>query len=131
MPSSRSSRWMAGSRARGFLSPPGCCATPSVSDSPTRLSRRSPARTRRAFAPRKAYGIESRFAQIDTMAGEFPADTNYLYATYHADGFDVAPSRHKKILILGSGTYRIGSSVEFDWCAVNAAQAASALGYET
>ncbi|MFH0340765.1 MAG: carbamoyl-phosphate synthase (glutamine-hydrolyzing) large subunit [Chromatiales bacterium] len=82
-------------------------------------------------AARKAHGIESRFAQIDTMAGEFPADTNYLYATYHADGFDVAPSRHKKVLILGSGTYRIGSSVEFDWCAVNAAQAASALGYET
>jgi carbamoyl-phosphate synthase large subunit len=82
-------------------------------------------------AARKAHGIESRFAQIDTMAGEFPADTNYLYATYHADGFDVAPSRHKKILIIGSGTYRIGSSVEFDWCAVNAVQAASALGYET
>jgi len=82
-------------------------------------------------AMRKSHGIESRFAQIDTMAGEFPADTNYLYATYHADAFDVAPSRHKKILILGSGTYRIGSSVEFDWCAVNAAQAASALGYET
>jgi carbamoyl-phosphate synthase large subunit len=82
-------------------------------------------------AVRKAHGVESRFAQIDTMAGEFPADTNYLYATYHADGFDVAPSRHKKILIIGSGTYRIGSSVEFDWCAVNAVQAASALGYET
>lgn len=82
-------------------------------------------------AARKAHGIEARFAQIDTMAGEFPADTNYLYATYHADGFDVAPSRRKKILMLGSGTYRIGSSVEFDWCAVNAAQAASALGYET
>jgi len=82
-------------------------------------------------AARKAHGIESRFAQIDTMAGEFPADTNYLYATYHADDYDVAPSRHKKVLILGSGTYRIGSSVEFDWCAVNAAQAAAALGYET
>ena len=65
------------------------------------------------------------------MAGEFPADTNYLYATYHADAFDVAPSRHKKILILGSGTYRIGSSVEFDWCAVNAAAGGSELGYET
>ena len=82
-------------------------------------------------ATRKAHGIESRFAQIDTMAGEFPADTNYLYATYHADGCDVAPSRHRKVLILGSGTYRIGSSVEFDWCAVNAVQAAAALGYET
>ena len=82
-------------------------------------------------AERKAHGIEPHFAQIDTMAGEFPADTNYLYATYHARQSDIAPSKRKKILILGSGTYRIGSSVEFDWCAVNAAQAASALGYET
>jgi len=82
-------------------------------------------------ATRKAHGIESRFAQIDTMAGEFPADTNYLYATYHADSCDAVPSQHKKVLILGSGTYRIGSSVEFDWCAVNAVQAAAALGYET
>jgi carbamoyl-phosphate synthase large subunit len=82
-------------------------------------------------AARKAQGIEPRFPQIDTLAGEFPADTNYLYATYHAAGSDAPPSRRKKILILGSGTYRIGSSVEFDWCAVNAAQAAAALGYET
>jgi carbamoyl-phosphate synthase large subunit len=82
-------------------------------------------------AARKALGIEARFSQIDTMAGEFPADTNYLYATHHADHSDAPPSRRKKILILGSGTYRIGSSVEFDWCAVNAAQAAAALGYET
>jgi len=82
-------------------------------------------------AARKSHRIEARFPQIDTMAGEFPADTNYLYATYHADGSDAAPSRRKKVLILGSGTYRIGSSVEFDWCAVNAVQAAAALGYET
>jgi carbamoyl-phosphate synthase large subunit len=82
-------------------------------------------------AERKALGSQPHFSQIDTLAGEFPAETNYLYATYHASGADIAPSRHKKILILGSGTYRIGSSVEFDWCAVNAAQAASAIGYET
>jgi len=82
-------------------------------------------------AERKAHGLKPHFSQIDTMAGEFPAETNYLYATYHASGSDIAPSRHKKILILGSGAYRIGSSVEFDWCAVNAAQAASAIGYET
>ena len=82
-------------------------------------------------AERKAHSIELRFAQIDTMAGEFPAETNYLYATYHASEFDVAPSGRKKILILGSGTYRIGASVEFDWCGVNAVQAAAALGYET
>jgi len=82
-------------------------------------------------AARKSAGIESHFPQIDTMAGEFPADTNYLYATYHADASDAAPSQRKKVLILGSGTYRIGSSVEFDWCAVNAVQAAASLGYET
>jgi carbamoyl-phosphate synthase large subunit len=82
-------------------------------------------------AERKAHGCKPHFSQIDTLAGEFPAETNYLYKTYYADGSDIAPSRHQKILILGSGTYRIGSSVEFDWCAVNAAQAASAIGYET
>ncbi len=63
---------------------------------------------------RKSHGIGSRFPQIDTIA----------------DSSDAAPSRRKKVLILGSGTYRIGSSVEFDWCAVNAVQAAASLGYE-
>ena len=82
-------------------------------------------------AARQAHGCKPHFSQIDTMAGEFPAETNYLYKTYHADSSDIAPSRRQKILMLGSGTYRIGSSVEFDWCAVNAAQAASAIGYET
>jgi carbamoyl-phosphate synthase large subunit len=82
-------------------------------------------------ALRKANAILPHYAQIDTMAAEFPADTNYLYATYYARGTDAPPSSRKKVLILGSGTYRIGSSVEFDWCAVNAAQAVSALGYES
>ena len=76
-------------------------------------------------------GIVAQVAQIDTLAAEFPADTNYLYMTYHASQSDVEPSWRKKVLVLGSGTYRIGSSVEFDWCCVNAVQAASALGYET
>ncbi len=80
---------------------------------------------------RRGHGIVPHLAQIDTMAAEFPADTNYLYSTYHAGSSDVAPSRRKKIMVLGSGVYRIGSSVEFDWCCVNAVQAASALGYET
>jgi len=65
------------------------------------------------------------------LAAEFPADTNYLYTTFHATQTDVQPARRKKIMVLGSGAYRIGSSVEFDWCCVNAAQAAAALGYET
>ncbi|HXF47566.1 MAG TPA: carbamoyl-phosphate synthase (glutamine-hydrolyzing) large subunit [Burkholderiaceae bacterium] len=76
-------------------------------------------------------GIVRHLAQIDTLAAEFPADTNYLYTTFHAACSDVAPSKRKKILVLGSGPYRIGSSVEFDWCCVNAVQAAAALGYET
>jgi carbamoyl-phosphate synthase large subunit len=80
---------------------------------------------------RKRDGIERQIAQIDTLAAEFPADTNYLYTTFHASRSDVAPSWRKKIMVLGSGAYRIGSSVEFDWCCVNAVQAAAALGYET
>lgn len=80
---------------------------------------------------RKRAGIVRHLAQIDTLAAEFPADTNYLYTTFHASQSDVTPSRRKKILVLGSGAYRIGSSVEFDWCCVNAVQAAAALGYET
>ena len=80
---------------------------------------------------RKGYGIEPHLVQIDTMAAEFPADTNYLYTTYHATSADVSPSARKKIMVLGSGAYRIGSSVEFDWCCVNATQAAAALGFET
>jgi len=80
---------------------------------------------------RRRSGIEPHIAQIDTLAAEFPAETNYLYTTYHAMLDDVTTSRRKKIMVLGSGAYRIGSSVEFDWCGVNAIRAASGLGYET
>ena len=80
---------------------------------------------------RDLYGISPRLAQIDTLAAEYPAETNYLYLTYGADRDDVPASSRKKILVLGSGCYRIGSSVEFDWCAVNTALEARTLGYET
>ncbi|MCC6556760.1 MAG: carbamoyl-phosphate synthase (glutamine-hydrolyzing) large subunit [Polyangiaceae bacterium] len=80
---------------------------------------------------RKRHGIQRHIAQIDTLAAEFPAETNYLYSSYHASASDVTPSWRKKIMVLGSGAYRIGSSVEFDWCCVNAIRAASELGYET
>jgi len=80
---------------------------------------------------RKANGIRPELSQIDTMAAEFPAETNYLYSTYHAQSSDVEPSDRKKIMVLGSGVYRIGSSVEFDWCGVNAVRACAELGYET
>ncbi len=80
---------------------------------------------------RAHHGIRPHFAQIDTTAAEFPAQTNYLYSTYCAAASDVAPSTRRKVLVLGSGVYRIGSSVEFDWSCVSAVQAAAALGYET
>jgi carbamoyl-phosphate synthase large subunit len=80
---------------------------------------------------RRRHGIRPSVAQIDTLAAEYPAETNYLYLTYHAQRDDVQPSWRKKVLVLGSGAYRIGSSVEFDWCCVNAITAARELGFET
>ena len=80
---------------------------------------------------RLSHDIRPQFAQIDTLAAEFPADTNYLYSTYHASASDVEPTGRRKVLVLGAGVYRIGSSVEFDWCCVSAVQALSRLGYET
>src|SRR5439155_9305631 len=75
--------------------------------------------------------IRSNLPQIDTLAAEFPSETNYLYSTYGASASDSAVSGRRKIIVLGSGVYRIGSSVEFDWCAVNAVKTAASLGYET
>lgn len=80
---------------------------------------------------RKQHGIEPHVSQIDTLAAEYPAETNYLYSSYHATHSEAPSSWRKKIMVLGSGAYRIGSSVEFDWCCVNAVQAASELSYET
>jgi carbamoyl-phosphate synthase large subunit len=82
-------------------------------------------------ALRARLDVRPRLAQIDTLAAEYPAETNYLYLTYAADSSDVAPAPRKKVLVLGSGCYRIGSSVEFDWCCVNAVLEARSLGYET
>lgn len=72
---------------------------------------------------RKQFGIIPSVLQIDTLAGEFPAKTNYLYLTYNASHNDISPSKKKSVLVLGSGPYRIGSSVEFDWTAVSAINA--------
>lgn len=70
---------------------------------------------------RKSYGIVPVVKQIDTLAAEYPAQTNYLYLTYNGSENDVKYLHdHKSIVVLGSGAYRIGSSVEFDWCSVNA-----------
>jgi carbamoyl-phosphate synthase large subunit len=80
---------------------------------------------------RKQLEIEPVIKQIDTMAAEWPAKTNYLYLTYHGDKDDVKPSKRKKVIVLGSGSYSIGSSVEFDWCCVTALQTVGKQGYET
>ncbi len=70
---------------------------------------------------RKTRGIVPFVKQIDTLAAEYPAQTNYLYLTYHGSEHDLVYDDHgKSIIVLGSGAYRIGSSVEFDWCSVNA-----------
>jgi carbamoyl-phosphate synthase large subunit len=80
---------------------------------------------------RLGYGIRPHLAQIDTSAAEFPAVTNYLYSSYGATRSEVNPSARPKVMLLGSGVYRIGSSVEFDWCCVSAVKAAAKLGYAT
>jgi len=70
---------------------------------------------------RKKHKIIPSVFQVDTLAGEFPAKTNYLYTTYNGNHHDVAPIGEKGVMVLGSGPYRIGSSVEFDWTCVNTA----------
>lgn len=72
---------------------------------------------------RKSLGIIPWIKQIDTLAAEYPARTNYLYLTYSGSEHDVVCEKDKNsVVVLGSGAYRIGSSVEFDWCSVNAIQ---------
>ena len=79
---------------------------------------------------RKAHGIVPVVKQIDTLAAEFPAATNYLYLTYNGSYNDIKYEHDRKsVVVLGSGAYRIGSSVEFDWCSVNALQTIRNEGY--
>lgn len=81
---------------------------------------------------RKSYGILPVVKQIDTLAAEYPAQTNYLYLTYAGVKSDVSfASERKNIVVLGSGAYRIGSSVEFDWCGVQALNTIRKHGYHS
>ena len=81
---------------------------------------------------RKKLGILPAVKRIPTVASEHPDLTNYLYMTYAVEGYDVNYYKHEKsVIVLGSGAYRIGSSVEFDWCSVNAIQTARKLGYKS
>ena len=83
-------------------------------------------------ARRKALGILPAVKRINTVASEHPDLTNYLYLTYGTNGYDVRYYHNEKsVVVLGSGAYRIGSSVEFDWCSVNATQTARKLGYKS
>lgn len=77
---------------------------------------------------RQRAGIIPYVKQIDTLGGEFAAETNYLYLTYHACEHDIEPCAQRPVLVLGSGPYAIGSSVEFDWCAVNTSRSLRELG---
>lgn len=82
-------------------------------------------------ATRIKKGILPSFKQIDTLAGEFDAETNYLYATYHGDSNDIESLGKQAAIILGSGPYAIGSSVEFDWSAVNTGKTLQKNGIKT
>ncbi len=81
---------------------------------------------------RKGYDILPVVKQIDTLAAEYPAQTNYLYVTYSGVASDINfQGDHRSVIVLGSGAYRIGSSVEFDWCGVQALQTIRKQGYRS
>jgi carbamoyl-phosphate synthase large subunit len=80
---------------------------------------------------RHVLGLHPSVKQIDTLAAEYPAATNYLYLTYNGSEDDVSYGQEGTVMMLGPGAYRIGSSVEFDWCCVNAVRTLRDLGYGT
>lgn len=80
---------------------------------------------------RQAIGLRPVIRQIDTLGAEYPAQSNYLYLSYSGEKNDLDVRSEKAVLILGSGAYRIGSSVEFDWCCVTAGRTLRELGYQT
>ncbi|MBN1479364.1 carbamoyl-phosphate synthase (glutamine-hydrolyzing) large subunit [candidate division KSB1 bacterium] len=80
---------------------------------------------------RQAYGLTPKVKQIDTLAAEYPAQTNYLYLTYNGTEDDLGFLERNSVMVLGGGAYRIGSSVEFDWCCVNSVMALKELNYQT
>jgi len=81
---------------------------------------------------RKKIGIVPFVKQIDTLAAEYPAQTNYLYLTYNGSENDIIyENDNKNVIVFGSGAYRIGSSVEFDWCSVNALNTVKNNGYRS
>src|SRR5262249_28569266 len=78
---------------------------------------------------RRTYALAPVVKQIDTLAAEYPAPTNSLTLTYNGNSSDVDRCSDRSVMVLGSGVYRIGNSVEFDWCCVTAARTLRTLGY--
>ncbi len=96
----------------------------------TRMNAESETLSAEVRAERLRRGIRPVVKQIDTLAAEYPAQTNYLYLTYNGTQNDVKYTGDKRsVVVLGSGAYRIGSSVEFDWCGVNALMTVAEAGY--
>ena len=96
----------------------------------TRMNAESETLSAEVRAERLRRGIRPVVKQIDTLAAEYPAQTNYLYLTYNGTQNDVKYlGDHRSVVVLGSGAYRIGSSVEFDWCGVNALMTVAEAGY--
>ena len=94
------------------------------------MNKRSEELSKKVRESRLARGIRPVVKQIDTLAAEYPAQTNYLYLTYNGRQNDVQyTGDHRSVVVLGSGAYRIGSSVEFDWCGVNALMTVAEAGY--
>jgi carbamoyl-phosphate synthase large subunit len=83
------------------------------------------------YLKRIKFGLRPKIEHIDTLAAEFPAKTNYLYLTYNCEASDSELKLKNSIVILGSGPYRIGSSVEFDWCCVVTGKSLREMGYKT
>jgi carbamoyl-phosphate synthase large subunit len=99
--------------------------------SDAQIAKYTQATPERVTAKRKEMGVAPYVKQIDTLGAEYPAQTNYLYLTYNGAEDDVAFDGENAIIILGSGAYSIGSSVEFDWCCVNTAVTLRNLGFQT
>ena len=93
-----------------------------------RLTKRSELEVRQH---RKTVGVLPFVKQIDTLAAEYPAKTNYLYVTYNGSEDDIDFHEEKQVIVLGGGAYRIGSSVEFDWCCVNSVLTLRQMKYGT
>ena len=80
---------------------------------------------------RKQAGVLPAILQIDTLSAEFPSETNYLYLSYNANHYDIKPSTNNGVIVLGSGPYHIGSSVEFDWTSVSTVEALKRHGKQS